>query len=309
MKKRPDDMLIYYGWLNSFNSASNSWDNEKVAQDLAKYDVIVLGDGIQSSGHGDYANTTTIIPRIKELNPNTKIFGYVTVDQTYSTFKTKVDEWETLEVHGIFLDEAGYDFGKTRSEFNDRVDYVHSQDNANICFVNAWNFDHVLGVDNDASYPNTTYNSDELSSNLEDSDYILLESLAVNTDSYANDYEAHATWRARLEKAIEKRVDYSINLAACCIINDSHADGADLFSFAYISALMGAVDVFGSSSTSYGAGTAASNYWTRPDVDEYWEEEPEIVLEGTCKYLRYLNNTKFVLDFTSSSEDSAIESF
>ena len=51
---RPNDLLVYDGWLNSFNSAVNGWDNEKVAQDMARYDIIVLGDGLQSPSHGDW---------------------------------------------------------------------------------------------------------------------------------------------------------------------------------------------------------------------------------------------------------------
>ena len=58
--QKPSNLLIYYGWINSFNSSVNSWTNEKVAQDMAKYDLIVLGDGVQDSGHGDYSNTEII---------------------------------------------------------------------------------------------------------------------------------------------------------------------------------------------------------------------------------------------------------
>jgi hypothetical protein len=67
---KPKDLLIYYGWLNPFNSAINGWSNEKVAQDFAKYSVLVFGDGIQDPSHGDYSNTQVIISRVKALNPN-----------------------------------------------------------------------------------------------------------------------------------------------------------------------------------------------------------------------------------------------
>jgi len=157
--KGPKDLLIYYGYPNSFNSATNGWNNESVAQDMAKYSLIVLGDGVEAPSHPDYANTQIIIPRIKALNPNALIFGYVAVAQTLVNFQSKVDQWNTLAVHGIFMDEAGYDFGKTRAEFNTCVDYVHGKTHAKLCFANAWNTDHVLGTTNDVSYPNSTYNA------------------------------------------------------------------------------------------------------------------------------------------------------
>jgi hypothetical protein len=131
----PMDILFYYGWLNSFNYSTNSWNNEKIAKDMAKYNYLVFGDGIQAPTHGDYANTQIIIPRIQALNQHAKIFGYVSVNQTLSSFQTKVDQWNNLGVDGIFMDEAGYDYGKTRSEFNDIVDYVHGKTNANICLL------------------------------------------------------------------------------------------------------------------------------------------------------------------------------
>ena len=158
-----ENLLIYYGWLNSFNSAANGWDNEKVAQELSRYDVLAFGDGLADSGHGDYANTKVIIPRIKALNPSAKIFGYVTTNQALTAFKDKTDDWMDnsdfgSDVDGVFMDESGYDFGKTRSEFNDRVDYVHGKHSSTgLCFANAWKPDHVLGTVNDPSYPNSTF--------------------------------------------------------------------------------------------------------------------------------------------------------
>ena len=170
---QPDDMLIYYGWLNSFNSAEHGWNNEKVAQEMAKYRVLVFGDGIQNPSHGDYSNTQIIIPRIKALNPSALIFGYVTTDQALADFKTKSDQWNTLGVHGIFMDESGYDHGRTRSEFNERVDYVHGLSSASIAFANAWNTDNILGTANDPSYPNSTYNNPLTESALTYNDWIL----------------------------------------------------------------------------------------------------------------------------------------
>ena len=95
--KKPKNLLVYYGWLNSFNSAQNSWTNEKVAQEMAQYDLLVFGAGIADSTHGDYSNTKVIIPRIKALNPNVKMFGYVSLNQTEANFESEVDEWDNTD--------------------------------------------------------------------------------------------------------------------------------------------------------------------------------------------------------------------
>ena len=141
------DVLFYYGWLNAFNSAVNGWDNEKVAQDLARYDIIVLGNGLQDSGHGDYANTVDIIGRLQALRPDTSIFGYVSSNQSESSFVSKARDWDDLCVDGIFMDESGYDFGLSRPNLNGLIDIVHGLSCATRCFVNAWNPNHVLGIE------------------------------------------------------------------------------------------------------------------------------------------------------------------
>jgi len=312
MNTRPRDLLIYYGWLNSFNSAVNSWDNEKVAQDMAKYDLIVLGDGIQDSSHGDYSNTTTIIPRIRELNSACKIFGYVTVNQTLANFKTKANQWNDLEIDGIFMDEAGYDYGKKRDEFNERVIYVHCLSKSNLCFANAWNLNHIFGTENDASYANTTYNPDLLETALCEEDYCLLESFPINTVAYtsSNGYESKSDWKTRGELAVEMRNAYGINVIGSGIIADGDNNEDDLFQFGFISACMFALDGFGTSDVSYGASSAKTKYITRPDIlgieDIYYNPVVAVDASNEDVYLRYCNNGKFILDFSNGNQISNI---
>lgn len=175
----PGRLIVYYGWPNSFNSGVNGWNNEKVAVDLARYNMVVLGSGVADPSHGDYSNTSVIVPRIQALNPRCLIFGYVDTTLAQGTFEGQVDDWETLGVSGIMMDKAGYDYGTTRTQFNTRVEYVHEADL--LVIANAWNMDHIIGTTNDPSYPNTTYNSGEVASSLVDSDYYLLESFPINT--------------------------------------------------------------------------------------------------------------------------------
>lgn len=300
------NLLIYYGWLNSFNSATNGWDNEKVAQELAQYDILVFGDGIASSSHGDYSNSSIIIPRVKTLNPEALIFGYSTINQTFSIFKSDVDDWATLDVHGIFLDEAGYDYGSAstngREAFNVKVDYVHSKDM--LCFANAWKPEHVLDITNDASYPNTTYNPNLIDSNLNADDWYLLESFGI-TSSAA--YESKTQWASRGEKA----QDYNINIAGSSVISDSDTSGDDKFKFISVSAHMWNLDAVGSSDINYGASSAASKMWERPAYGaiELFDNEPVNCNNDSDVYLKYGHGGKLKIDFSSSSEISTIEEY
>jgi hypothetical protein len=316
--QRPDDLLIYYGWMNSFNSGDNGWNNENVAQDMAKYNLLVFGDGVQNPGHGDYSNTTTIISRIKELNPRAKIFGYVTTNQSLANFQTKAGQWDDLEVHGIFMDESGYDYGTVgtngREAFNTKVDYVHNLTDANLCFVNSWNMDHIIGTANDGSYPNSTWNPNGVESNLTYNDYYLLESFAVNSVAYGNDYESASDWVTRGSKAINHRATYGINLVGSCVIENSHASGDDLFQFAFISALMWSLDGFGSSDQLYGASSAAVDYWSRPDVTGVGRvyslnASVQNDVDDSDVYIRFLDFAKLLLDFSSGAQTSSITKY
>lgn len=310
---RPLDLLIYYGYPNSFNSSSNSWNNELVAQEMSKYNLIVFGNGVQDPSHPDYANTSVILPRIKELNPRAKIFGYVSINQEITPFQTAVDQWDTLVIHGIFLDEAGYDYGRTRGEFNTRVDYVHNRTNSNLCFANAWNTDHILGTVDDASYPNSTYNTSQDESNLTENDWVLLESWPVNTTAYSGNsgYESASDWYTRGEKVIGLRSTYKVNFAGSCVIDNGDVNGQDLFNFGFISSLMYSLEGFGTSDTNYGSG-ASVTLWSRPDTSSMgivWERFPGVKqdISDTDKYLRYSENSRMVLDFSSGAQTSLIE--
>lgn len=305
----PKDLLIYYGWLNSFNSAENGWNNEKVAQAMSKYPLIIMGDGIQNPGHGDYANTSVIIPRIKTLNPSVLIFGYIAATVDQSSFETKADQWEDLAVHGVFLDEAGYDYGVTRTVFNEYVSYIHNKTNAKLRFINAWNPDHVLGVINDVSYPNSTYNPSLVASNLNADDWILLESFPINTTAYSGTggYESKTDWLSRGQKAATLRNTYGVNFASAGIINNDNSNGAALFNFSYISALMFSLEGHGTSDAAYGASSATVKAWpifNCVDTRLLYSLSPTVIVDAgdSDVYTRYVEGTKLMLDFSSGAQ-------
>lgn len=313
---RPDNLLIYYGWLNSFNSAQHGWNNEGVAQELARYGLLVVGAGLEEPTHGDYANTVAIIARVAALNPECKIFGYVPTTDLLATFEDKVGKWHDLGVWGIFMDMAGYDYGTVatngREAVNAKVAYVHGMEMA--CMVNAWNMDHIIGVANDPAYPNSTWNAGEDPSELEHDDWYLLESCPVNTTAYAASagYEAKGDWAARCVKSQLHRATYGLKIAASGIIDDAASAGQELFDFGYVAATMFSLEAWGASDTGYGAGTARSKWWTRPDVSGLgllsWLN-PSVQVDGgdTDVFLRYTQYGRLRLDFSDNAQESTVE--
>jgi hypothetical protein len=309
--KRPADLLFFYGWPTSFNSATNAWTLEKVAQEMARYGLVIFGNGLQETSHGDHANLQTIVNRIKLLNPSTKLFGYVTAAQPLADFATKAGQWNDMGIHGIFLDECGYDYGSVetngRDGFNARVDAVHGLSSARIAFVNAWNVDHVIGTfDGAGGYPNATYNPTFAASHLTADDWYLLESFAVNTDSYAGGYATKSDWAYRGVKAIGHRATMGVNLAAVGIIDDGAANGQDLFNFHFVSSLMWSLDAQGTSHSYYGAGTSTSKYWTRPSVaslSRVWSLTPSVQQDGLTATVdhRYVEAGRLSLDWAAGS--------
>ena len=53
-----------------------------------------------------------------------------------------------------------------------------------IVLVNSWFMDHIVGVVNDPTYPNSTFNPGLVASNLTEEDWYLLESYPCNTGSF-----------------------------------------------------------------------------------------------------------------------------
>lgn len=310
---RPKNVLFYYGYPNSFNSLVNQWNNEAVAQDMAKYSLIILGDGVEDPSHPDYANTQVIIPRIKALNSYAEIFGYVAADQTLGDFQTKVGQWDTLQVHGIFIDEAGYDFGRTRADFNNRVDYVHSRTYCTLVFANSWDTRHILGTENDPSFPNSTYNSSLLASNLTSNDWILLESFPINTLSYSGNggYEDTIGWKVRGQRMQTLRSQYGVNFAGVGVINNDNANGQTLFDFGYMSAAMWCLEAYGTSDLYYGASSAQVKHWVRPDVTKLgnlWNLNACIGQDNgdTGIFHRYFDHGKISLGWVAAGETGVI---
>jgi hypothetical protein len=142
---RPGKLLVYYGFPSLVNGAK---DLEAAAGMFAQYEYVIFGGGIEidktegtDRKHDDHENTMTIIQKIATMSSVTKVFGYIplgTKDKTSKDTNYTLDEvarraglWSAMKVHGIFLDEFGYDQmdgddrKAKRKRQNDAVDHVH----------------------------------------------------------------------------------------------------------------------------------------------------------------------------------------
>lgn len=237
---------IYYAYLNSHNYDVHAWNNDDVITDLNKYDILVIGDGIEKATHPDYANSTYIIPRI---DSSVEVFGYVdignTVAHSITDMKTSVDEWQTLGVEGIFLDEFGFDYKLTtdnamRLRQNEILDYIHGKGMK--AFVNAWDPDDVFVKE--SGTPST----------IAIGDYYLAESYVFSTAGALN-FSNHM---AKMEKIRNAKSSHGIKAFGVSTTNSLIAayDQSD-FDFMAIAAQLDGLDGIGWGTASFAATTEA----------------------------------------------------
>lgn len=94
--KVPKYLAVYYGWPSL---VANSQGNlTKASSWFQKFDLIVFGDGIWNTTHGDHSNTVVIISNL--IAQGKKVFGYVdlgvsTQNLNETQMRTAVDGWSS----------------------------------------------------------------------------------------------------------------------------------------------------------------------------------------------------------------------
>jgi hypothetical protein len=111
--RTPQPLGIYYGWPSAVNGANG--DVAAAAAALGCCAVVVLGDGVQDPQHPDHASTGAIVSRLR-AGGATRVLGYVdlgvsTQNLPLRTILERGSAWQRLGAHGIFLDDAGADYG------------------------------------------------------------------------------------------------------------------------------------------------------------------------------------------------------
>ena len=144
-------LLVYYGYPIAYKGL---WNTAAVISEIAaNYSVWVVGDTYGDPGHEEYATTTAIVSGVRSAG--VKVYGYVPTGQntsglTLAQMQVRVDQWDTVGVDGIFLDEFGFDYANTRTRQKDIVDYVHGK-GLPYC-ANAWTAEDFM-CDNVSELP------------------------------------------------------------------------------------------------------------------------------------------------------------
>ena len=175
----PYKFCIYYGTPAGVN---NLWDPVLAGNFFSQFDLMIFGDGVELPSDPNYSQNMATIANILKSNPSAQIFGYIdlgvsTQNLTLAAITTKIEQWKTAGVQGIFFDDCGYDYLTPRARFNEALDLVHAQ-NMLVC-VNAWESDDIF-----SSAVNATYNPQGVASHLGANDYYLLESFIYADDTY-----------------------------------------------------------------------------------------------------------------------------
>lgn len=250
----PSRLAIYYGYPSLVNGAAGDIDRAVTA--FTEYDVIVLGDGLEFSdvnlrrtpagpGVDEHRRTRSIIQKLRERSPSVRVYGYIDLGNSQSLpdaeIRHRAEGWLRLGATGIFLDEAGFDYGVTRDRQNMAIDLIHRLGMS--AFVNAFNPDDVFGVTavplNAAGGGNPAGSPPHLG----ERDAFLLESFQVRL----GEPESWNAWSRRTSAAVKHRERFKTHIFG---VTTSTADTparriGELYEYAWWSAAVWGLDGFG----------------------------------------------------------------
>jgi len=197
---RPKQLCIYYGWPSLINGSRGNI--ARATAEFEKCDITVLGDEIEHATHGDHSAAESIINALRQTEK--EVFGYVdlgvaTQNLPISSIQAYADEWRAMGVSGIFLDDAGYDYGVTRARQNVIVDYIH--DSGMKVFMNAWGVDDALSDTDESGQWNPSH--------MAMGDIYLAEDWLVA----GGKYQSLRDWAAKADKAQQYALTKGIRLA------------------------------------------------------------------------------------------------
>ena len=257
----PARLAIYYGYPSLVNGSAGNI--EKASAIFAKYDIMVLGDGLefgevdrgripQGAGTAEHDNTQRIISLLKTRSPRTAIYGYVCLGSTQhlsqAELQHRIKLWNLMDVHGIFLDEAGYDYGVTRERQNGAIAYVHQLGLS--AFLNAFRPDDLFSTERQPLNSAGGGNPQGIPAVLGNRDIFLLESFQINNGAY----ETAVHLAERTGRAVLYRERYGSRImAVTTTVSGSSSSLAEQFDYAWGSAFLWSLNGFGWGSPSFGS--------------------------------------------------------
>lgn len=277
-------MCLYYGYPNNINMVYN---NEIASQIYSKYDIVVLGDGLEHPDHIIYSDTVEIIRLTKEKHRSIEIFGYVPMGQgstsqklSANTMKTSIDEWITAGATGIFLDEYGFDYFVSRESQNEIVKYCH--DHGVNVIANSWNYDWVFSSkDLYLDWIDYHGNPGKLAPEINANDYFLFENMFSNIDAtlvqkVADQYRLQTAVAYRQEVKDEYNMSYYKRFRTKSIALDGimgyYPEREKLFTLGYLGSAVLGIDGYGASGVYWGAADADFKHYNPSKLPELLEE-------------------------------------
>jgi hypothetical protein len=255
----PGKLIVFYGGPNGINGADSADDPiGAAAAEFAKYDMAVLGAGIEDSGHGAHDAAVEIMNH--PLTESVEFFGYIdlgvlTNNYPIEDIRTRVDQWIAAGADGIFFDDFGYDYDVTRERQNAAAAYVHSK-GKNI-IANAWDPDHVFG-----SAVDTEFNTAGTAPVINSGDYYLCESYQIAVGEFVPEIY----WRGKSSKLDAYRAQYGTKIIALTTNSVAGVYSENKFHFAWYSAYIEGFDAIGWGEYLFSVDNAAP-WRARPDAE------------------------------------------
>ena len=219
--KPPQRLAIYYGFPSLVNGSKG--DVGKAAQVFSRYDVVVLGDGLEfddvdtrrqpaGAGPDEQRKTRDLISLLRRSRHPASVYGYITLGNSQKLPLPEIERraalWTKMGVQGIFLDEAGYDFGNTRSRQNAAVEAIHRLGLG--AFMNAYRPEDLFSTDRIARNAVGGGNPEGNAAVLGSKDIFLLESFQVREGQY----EDGTNWYRRTSRAAAYRDQFGARVFA-----------------------------------------------------------------------------------------------
>lgn len=248
----PARLAIYYGYPSLINGVGG--DVKRAAGELSCYDSVILGDGLEFNdtdparrppgpGLDEHRRTAEIIKLLEQTPRRTAVYGYVDLGNSQQLSLAEVQRrarlWKGMGVRGVFLDEAGYDFGVTRDRQNAIVADLHALGLE--AFLNAYDPDDLFGNGPTPLNASGGGNPKGAPHRLGLRDLFLLESFQVRDGAF----EDARLWASRTAKAVEYRARFGSRVHA--VTTTARADDFEesRFDYAWWSAVLWNVDGFG----------------------------------------------------------------
>jgi len=270
----PQRLAIYYSYPSL---VSGSMGSISAAVDVFKrYNMVVLGSGLEQPSHPDNANTALIIQ--DPLSAGTRFYGYIDSTLAIDDIQTKIDLWKNIGARGIFLDQFGYDYGLTRQKQREMVWSVHAAGLR--AFVNAWNPDDVFSAAVGPSNPTG------LATRLGANDDYLAESFAVVYGSY-DDADSNSDgvkdFQDKAVKMVGYRTTFGTKMAAIATLGSATFSQA-LADYSYYSAAAYGLDVWGFGEEFYSAVSADLPFRTRKSITGTYFNTPITTVGGVIEH-------------------------